>query len=165
MPVANDGFLVFRVYGNFAPSLVSVLPVNDRITARLKDTNSYIQLFAGVRNKPGRHCLRNGIGTSHGLVRGIFSGTAGGKSFSDHSSNRECGGKCSGFSVSCSVVWKSCRAFFGREPCNLVQKELASDDRFLCVEHSPVFELFGFASMGWICAESVAALHTGLIGG
>ena len=99
------------------------------------------------------------------LVRGIFSGTAGGKSFSDHSSNWECGGKCSGFSVSCSVVWKSCRAFFGREPCNLVQKELASDDRFLCVKHSPVFELFGFASMGWICAESVAALHTGLIGG
>ena len=91
--------------------------------------------------------------------------TAGGKSFSDHSSNWECGGKCSGFSVSCSVVWKSCRAFFGREPCNLVQKELASDDRFLCVKHSPVFELFGFASMGWICAESVAALHTGLIGG
>lgn len=91
--------------------------------------------------------------------------TAGGKSFSDHSSNWECGRKCSGFSVSCSVVWKSCRAFFGREPCNLVQKELASDDRFLCVKHSPVFELFGFASMGWICAESVAVLRTGLIGG
>ena len=95
----------------------------------------------------------------------LVSNTAGGKSFSNHSSNRECGGKCSGFSVSCSVVWKSCRAFFGREPCNLVQKESAFDDRFLCVEHSPVFELFGFASMGWICAESVAALHTGLIGG
>ena len=27
------------------------------------------------------------------------------------------------------------------------------------------FELFGFASMGWICAESVAVLRTGLIGG
>ncbi len=108
---------------------------------------------------------KTAAGTYHGLVRGIFSGTAGGKSFSDHSSNWECGRKCSGFSVSCSVGWKSCRAFFGREPCNLVQKELASDDRFLCVKHSPVFELFGFASMGWICAESVAALHTGLIGG
>lgn len=32
-------------------------------------------------------------------------------------------------------------------------------------KHSPVFELFGFASMGWICAESVAVLRTGLIGG
>ena len=37
--------------------------------------------------------------------------------------------------------------------------------QFLCVKHSPVFELFGFASMGWICAESVAFLRTGLIGG
>jgi len=116
-------------------------------------------------HQPGRYYLWFRAGTYHGLVRGIFSGTAGGKSFSDHSSNWECGGKCSGFSVSCSVVWKSCRAFFGREPCNLVQKELASDDRFLCVKHSPVFELFGFASMGWICAESVAVLRTGLIGG
>ena len=73
--------------------------------------------------------------------------------------------KMHGFFVSCSVVWKSCRAFFGHEPCNLIQKELASDDRFLCVKHSPVFELFGFTSMGWICAESVAALRAGLIGG
>lgn len=33
MPVANDGFLVFRIYENFAPSLVSVLPVNDQFGA------------------------------------------------------------------------------------------------------------------------------------
>ena len=124
-----------------------------------------VQLFTSAWHQPGRYYLWFRAGTYHGLVRGIFSGTAGGKSFSDHSSNWECGGECSGFSVSCSVVWKSCRAFFGREPCNLVQKELASDDRFLCAKHSPVFELFGFASMGWICAESVAALYTGLIGG
>lgn len=124
-----------------------------------------VQLFTSAWHQPGRYYLWFRAGTYHGLVRGIFSGTAGGKSFSDHSSNWECGGKCSGFSVSCSVVWKSCRAFFGREPCNLVQKELASDDRFLCVKHSPVFELFGFASMGWICAESGAVLRTGLIGG
>ena len=125
------------------------------------------ELTLPVVVKGGRKVVTRIVGVDgpRWMLRGIFSGTAGGKSFSDHSSNWECGGKCSGFSVSCSVVWKSCRALFGRKPCNLVQKELASDDRFLCVKHSPVFELFSFASMGWICAESGAVLRTGLIGG
>ncbi len=35
------------------------------------------------------------------------------------------------------------------------KKELASDDRFLCVKHSPVFELFGFASLGWFALNPV----------
>ena len=126
--------------------------------SKLEDPSLII--YAAVRQLDNKLIVTNGDQTDT-----IYDGVKGGKSFSDHSSNWECGGKCSGFSVSCSVVWKSCRAFFGREPCNLVPKELASDDRFLCVKHSPVFELFGFASMGWICAESVAALHTGLIGG
>ena len=107
-------------HGDCVPSCVDLSAMSSALYQRLASA--------------GRYHLWFRAGTYHGLVRGIFSGTAGGKSFSDHSSNWECGGKCSGFSVSCSVVWKSCRAFFGREPCNLVQKELASDDRFLCVK-------------------------------
>ena len=40
-----------------------------------------VQLFTSAWHQPGRYYLWFRAGTYHGSVRGIFSGTAGGKSF------------------------------------------------------------------------------------